>query len=222
MRWALGVLAPLGVAVVMTMGPAHAHEGTGSTAIPTGPAPLGMSAMTPAEPAAASAGTGTSPRFQNAYFLAVLAVIAAGALVLRVARPVFTPGARPRAADSAAAAALLFAGAAHCAVTPSHWAEGWHLGLFFALSGLLLLGQGLAVWLRPTVATYGSVVASTAVFIVLYFLVREFSLPLVGHRDPYLFEEYPVKVAEALAAVVAVVALLRARPVPLRHRLAAS
>lgn len=222
------VLGLAGIALLLTMGPAAAHEGTATT-VPGSTAPFGMATMAqsspstgaPFEPAATMTGDGSTAEFRSAYFLAVLAVTAAGALALRVALPLLRPGADTRPADSVAAAALLVAGVAHCAVTPSHWAEGWHLGLFFAVSGLLLLGQGAAMWLRPSALTYASVVASTVVFIALYFLVREFSLPFVGHRDPYLFEEYPVKVAEGLAAVVALVALVRTRPARPWHRLAA-
>ena len=231
MRWprgrAVNVLAFAGVALLLTVGPAAAHDGTGTT-VPAATSPLGMATMTQAPPStgtpqepAARLGDGTTSEFRNVYFLAVLAVTAAGALALRAALPLLRPGARARPADSVAAAALVVAGVAHCAVTPSHWAEGWHLGLFFALSGLLLLGQGAAMWLRPSVVTYASVVVSTVAFIALYFLVREFSLPFVGHRDPYLFQEYPVKVAEGLAALVALAALVRTRSARVPDRLAA-
>jgi hypothetical protein len=232
MRWprgrAVNVLAFAGVALLLAVGPAAAHEGTGTT-VPAGAAPPGMATMTQAPPSTGTSaeaggmttGPGPTSEFRTAYFLAVLAVTAAGALALRAALPLLRPGASARPADSVAAAALVVAGVAHCAVTPSHWAEGWHLGLFFAVSGLLLLGQGAAVWLRPSAVAYASVVASTVGFIVLYFLVREFSLPFVGHRDPYLFQEYPVKVAEGLAALVAVAALVRTRWARLPDRLAA-
>ena len=115
------------------------------------------------------------------------------------------------ARDRAAAVALVFAGVAHCALTPSHWAEGWHLGLFFAASGVLLVGQGVALGLRATPAVHWSVVASTAAMLVLYVLAREVALPLVDHRDPYLLTDVPVKVAEVAALGLAGLALVRAR-----------
>ncbi|HEX6596475.1 MAG TPA: hypothetical protein VF045_06040, partial [Acidimicrobiales bacterium] len=92
-----------------------------------------------------------------------------------------------------------------------HWAEGWLLGAFFVASGVLLVGQAAVVALRRSPAAYASVLASTAVFVVLYFLAREVALPLVDHRDPYLLEDVPVKVAEGVAALIAGLSLVRAR-----------
>lgn len=216
MRWprrrAVHMLGLAGVALLLTVGPAAAHESTGTT-VPAGTAPSGMGTMMQGfTPAGTMRADGSTPGFRRAYFLAVLAAAAAGACSLRVALQRLRPGTEARPADSVAAAALVVAGVAHGAVTPSHWAEGWHLGLFFALSGLLLLAQAVAMWLRPSPATYRSVVVATLAFIVLYFLGREFSLPFVGHPDPYLFEEYPVKMAEGVAALVALAALVRTRP----------
>ncbi len=65
--------------------------------------------------------------------------------------------------------------------------------------------------MRPSPGLYGSIVVANLAFIALYFMAREFALPLVGHRDPYVFEEYPVKVGEALAAAVVMASLLRPR-----------
>lgn len=132
-------------------------------------------------------------------------VTALGVLALRRWRTARAP------LNTLAAAALLFAGVAHCALTPSHWAEGWHLGLFFAASGVLLAVQGVAVGVWPSAAVHASVLASTLGLLVLYVLVREFAVPFVDHRDPYLITDVPVKVAELAAAGVAGLALIRAR-----------
>lgn len=116
-------------------------------------------------------------------------------------------GVRPAPAH-VVAVALLFTGVAHCALVPEHWEEGWHLGVFFVLSGVILLGQAVALWRNPTGRMYASVIASTAVLLALYFLAREVALPLVAHRDPYLFEDLPVKAAELVAAALSAAALL--------------
>ena len=114
--------------------------------------------------------------------------------------------------------ALLFTGVAHCALAPSHFEEGWHLGAFFVASGLVLLGQAVLVCVKPSRAAYRSVVVSTVVMIALYVLARQLTLPLVDHRDPYLLEDLPVKIAEVVAAGVAVAGLvaLRRRAQPVR------
>ncbi len=121
---------------------------------------------------------------------------------------------QPGRLQIAGALALLFAGVAHCALAPSHWSEGWHLGAFFAASGVLLVGQAAVLWLRPSLAAYRSVLLSTAVMIVLYVAARQVALPLVDHRDPYLLTDIPVKVAELMAAGLAAVAIVKARPAP--------
>ncbi|MGQ0744562.1 MAG: hypothetical protein ACT4OS_09555 [Acidimicrobiales bacterium] len=117
---------------------------------------------------------------------------------------------KPRAADDrlhrrdwALAGALMLTGVIHCLETPSHWDEGWHLGVFFAVSAAVLLGQAAAAGTRPTPALYTSVLATMVGLIVLYVLVRQFSLPLVDHRDPYLLTDLPVKLVEVGAAGLA-------------------
>lgn len=193
------------VAGLLTAGPALAHE---SPPVPVATTPV-VGSMPVAEGMAGETATGAS---QWRYVLAVLAATAVGTLALRLALLRFKPDFTPRRADSIAAAALVFTGIAHCAVAPEHWREGWHLGLFFVASGLVLMGQALAVSLRPTARAYGWVGASTVGLIVLYFLARQVSLPLVGHSDPYLLEELPVKLAEALAAALAVATVVRSGP----------
>jgi len=75
----------------------------------------------------------------------------------------------------------------------------------------VLAVQGAAAGLRPSRAVYWSVLASTAALAALYFVGREVALPLVDHQDPYLLTDVPVKGAEATAAVVAGLALMRSR-----------
>lgn len=222
-RRGLGVLGSVGIALVLGAGPVGAHEGTTSTTVSPGATPTALPAATheAATATAEAPDRSGSQEFRVAYALAVLAVTGAAALGLRVALPLLKPGSEPRFVDSAASAALVFSGVAHLFVAPPHWVEGRHLGVFFTLSSALLLGQGAAVWLRPSAGAYRSVVVSTGAFIVLYFLARELSLPLVGHRDPYAFEEYPVKLAEGVAAMLAAVALVRTRPAAVASRLAA-
>lgn len=185
----------LSVAVLLlAAGPAAAHEMTPTTTTPMGVVPV--VAATTAEAEQATGGYGVAG-------LAVATIITAVA-VLAMRR-------RTARLDRVASAALVFAGVAHLALVPSHWAEGWLLGAFFVASGVLLVGQAAVVALRPSPAAYASVLASTAVFVVLYFLAREVALPLVDHRDPYLLEDVPVKVAEGVAALIAGLSLVRAR-----------
>lgn len=204
------------VAASVAAGPAAAHDsseppGAVMTSSGTGPGANGQSsALVPGMAPADGLGAG-SMTFRWMGLLAIGALTVVGALALRWVVPQFWPGVAFRRRDLVAATALLFAGVGHCTVVAEHWAEGWHLGAFFVVSTAVLLGQAVLVYVRPSAAAYRSVVASTLVFLVLYVVAREASLPLVGHRDPYLFEEYPVKVAEGLAAAVAGVALLRTR-----------
>ena len=204
-------------------GPVAAHEGTPTT-VPA------ASSSTPAAPLGEPTGTGilfgraeyvpppppAAMATENAWLLAVMvagtAVVAAGAALGAVAVPRRRlPASWPGRAQVAGAFALLFAGVAHVVLAPSHWAEGWHLGAFFAASGLLLAGQAGMLWLRPSRTAYRSVVVSTAALVVLYVAGRQFALPLVDHQDPYLLEDVPVKLAELAAAGLAVAALVKAR-----------
>ncbi len=209
-------------ATLLGVGPALAHEAPAATPVvqpaPGGPA-VGAGPGT-AGPVAMEAST-SDVEERGWYVLAVMGGLAVGALALRVLLPFFRQGAEPRPVDDLAAAALIFTGVVHCALVPEHWAEGWVLGAFFAVSGVLLIGQAVLVWLQPSRAAYGSVIVSTTVLIVLYFLAREVTIPLVDHLDPYSFEEYPVKVAEGLAALLAVAALVRGRMGAGGRRLAA-
>ena len=187
-----GLIAVVGVLVA---GPAVAHE------TPT---------TTVASSSAGDAEGSRSGASQLRYVLVVVAATAVGSLALRLGLFVFKRDLRPRPTQTVAGAALVFTAVAHFASAPEHWAEGWHLGLFFVASGVLLLGQGVAVWVKPSPLAYWSVVASSVGLIALYFLVRVFTLPLVDHTDPYLVEELPVKLSELLAAALAVAALVRA------------
>ncbi len=221
--WSMGAAAAHGTtpttapAVVETPGTAGMTGMTGMTGM--GGSPLTAAANEAGEPAEGASASGLWVGLAAA--AAVTALGTGGLLAARRRMAAGAAAPAPARLDVVGAAALLFAGVAHCALTPSHWAEGWHLGAFFAGSGLLLLGQAVLVGLRPSPAAYGSVLASTAVLIVLYFLAREVALPLVDHQDPYLLEDVPVKVAEAVAALVAGVALARSRvtpPAPARVR----
>ena len=208
-------------------GPVAAHEGAPIT-VPAGAVPIatmggagtgelpGVAEYVP--PPEGSMATSTDRWSSLSVMAAATGVIASGAAVVAVAfrrRRGGLPA--PGRLQIAGAFALLFAGVAHCALAPSHWAEGWHLGAFFAASGLLLVGQAAVLWLRPSAAAYRSVVLSTAVMVVLYVAVRQFALPLVDHRDPYLLVDVPVKAAELLAAGLAVAALVRAKAPAVTH-----
>jgi hypothetical protein len=196
----------LSVAVLLlAAGPAAAHEMTPTTTPTTTPAAMGVVPVVAATTTGPEAATGGNAAAGLAVAMAVTAV------AVRAIRR------RTAGLDRVAAAALVFAGVAHLALAPSHWAEGRLLGAFFFASGMLLVGQAGVVALRPSPAAYASVLASTAVLVLLYFLAREVTLPLVDHRDPYLLEDVPVKVAEGVAALVAGLSLVRvraARPAP--------
>jgi hypothetical protein len=218
--------AGVAVAIAISLtgaGPVAAHEGAPTT-VPAGAVPIatmggggtgelpGVAEYVPPTVGA----TATTDRWSSlSVMAAATGVIASGAAVVAVAfrrRRGGLPA--PGRLQIAGACALLFAGVAHCALAPSHWSEGWHLGAFFAASGLLLVGQAAVLWLRPSVAAYRSIVLSTAMMIVLYVAVRQVALPLVDHRDPYLLTDIPVKAAEVFAAGLAIVALVKARPAP--------
>lgn len=202
-------------------GPVAAHEGTLAT-VPSAPAGSselpGVAEYVPPPPA--QMGETTDRWSALSVMVAATGVIASGAAVVAVAVRRRRGGLRawPGRLQLAGAVSLLFAGVAHCALAPTHWAEGWHLGAFFVASGLVLVGQAGLLCLRPSPAAYRSVLVSTAVLVVLYVAVRQFALPLVDHRDPYLLEDVPVKAAEFLAAGLALVGLARVRstrvPVP--------
>ena len=221
----LSVIAATVIAAWVTVaGPVAAHEGTVVTAVPAASTPdsggggtevlPGVAEYSP-PPAAPARAEPTDRWSRLSVMVAATGVLASGAAAVAVAvRRRSGRAASPGRLQIAGALALLFAGVAHCALAPSHWAEGWHLGAFFAASGLLLVGQAAVLWLRPSAAAYRSVVASTAVMIVLYVAVRQATLPLVDHRDPYLLSDIPVKAAELLAAGLAIVALVKARSAP--------
>ena len=194
-------------------GPVAAHEGVATTVPaastsalgePSGEGILfGRAEYVPAPPAAPS----PDDWLTLSLMVAATGVIAAGAAVMRRRRPrALWPG----RAQVAGAFALLFAGVAHVVLAPSHWAEAWHLGAFFAASGLLLAGQAGLLCLRPSPAAYRSVVVSTAALVVLNVAGRQFALPLVNHQDPYLLGDIPVKLAEIAAAGLAIAALVKA------------
>lgn len=194
--------------LVMTGGPAVAHAPPTGTTVP---APAGR-------PAAMVGRVGPHEEGRErwsslAVMVAVTGVVASGAAVAALAvwrrRGEGSPW--PGPAQLVGGFALLFTGVAHCALAPAHYNEGWHLGLFFVASGLVLLGQAIVICLRPTRAVYRSVIASTALMIVLYFLGRQVTLPFVNHRDPYLLEDLPVKLAELLAAGLALAGLVKAK-----------
>lgn len=217
--------AGIAIAIWLTgAGPVAAHEGAPAT-VPAGAVPTAttggagtgeLPGVAEYVPPTLEAMATVSDRWSSlSVMAAATGVIASGAAVVAVAfrrRRGGIPA--PGRLQIAGAFALLFAGVAHCALAPSHWAEGWHLGAFFAASGLLLVGQAAVLWLRPSLAAYRSVVLSTAVMIVLYVAVRQFAVPLVDHRDPYLLSDIPVKAAEVFAAGLAIVALVKARPAP--------
>jgi hypothetical protein len=225
------IAAGAGIAIAIWLtgaGAVAAQEGAPATApaaaTPASPGDTGGTDVLPgvAEyvPALPTAMTASTDRWSAlSVMFAATGVIASGAAAVAVAvrrRRGVVPW--PGGLHLAGAVSLLFAGVAHCALAPSHWAEGWHLGAFFVASGLVLVGQAGLLWLRPSPAAYRSVLVSTAVMVLLYVAVRQFAVPLVDHRDPYLLEDLPVKIAEVVAAVVAVAGLvaLRRRTQPVR------
>jgi hypothetical protein len=105
--------------------------------------------------------------------------------------------------DQLAVALLAYSAAAHGMQIASHWQEGPLLGLFFAVATGILAGQALGLARRPSATIYTTVALTTVVLIVLYFLVREVSVPLVDHRDPYRWTELVLKAAEGVLLVVA-------------------
>jgi hypothetical protein len=115
--------------------------------------------------------------------------------------------------DQLAVALLAYTAAGHGMEIAPHWQEGWPLGLFFAVVTAVLAGQGLSLARRPSATTYATVVPTTVVLIVLYFLVREITVPFMDHRDPYLWSELVLKAAEGVLVVVAAGRLRRRPPV---------
>ena len=222
-----GIAAAVGLAIAIWLAsavPGTAHEGTATTVPaasssspaapltePTGTGILfGRAEYVPPPPPAAMTGD-----WSRLWVMAAATAVVAGAVAAAGAtRRRRLPASWPGGAQVAGALALLFAGVAHVVLAPSHWAEGWHLGAFFAVSGLLLAGQAGVLCLRPSAAAYRSVIVSTAAMVVLYVAVRQFALPLVAHQDPYLVEDIPVKLAEVSAAGLAAAALLKARSRP--------
>ena len=204
-------------------GPVSAHEGTPAPAAPV-PSATGFAAggtdvlpgVAEYVPPPRTAMSAEADRWSAlSVMVAATGVLASGAAAVAVAvRRHSGAATAPGGLQIAGAVALLFAGVAHCALAPSHWGEGWHLGAFFAASGALLVGQAAVLWLRPSAAAYRSVLVSTAVLVVLYVAARQVALPLIDHRDPYLWADIPVKAAELLAAGLALVALLNTRPAP--------
>lgn len=130
------------------------------------------------------------------------------------------PGAAPgkvaiSGTDYLVSAALLFTMIAHLAEIGPHWSEGTALGLFFVGSTAVLLVQMGLVLTRPSVGLYLGTVVTSVTLIGLYFLVREVSVPFVDHHDPYLAQEYPVKMAEALVVAAGIARIRRLRSHPL-------
>jgi hypothetical protein len=74
----------------------------------------------------------------------------------------------------------------------------------------VLVGQAVSLARRPSATTYATVVPTTVVLIVLYFVVREITVPFMDHRDPYLWSELVLKAAESVLLVVAAGRLWRA------------
>jgi uncharacterized membrane protein YfcA len=105
--------------------------------------------------------------------------------------------------DQLAVALLAYSAAAHGMEIAPHWQEGWRLGLSFAVITAVLAGQALSLAKRPSATTYATVVPTTVVLIVLYFLVREITVPSMDHRDPYLWNEFVLKAAEGVLLAVA-------------------
>lgn len=230
LRSLVAIAGTVAAAWLAGAGPVAAHEGTPTPApaasMPAGGASAtgelpGVAEYSPPIPAAMPGGDRWSAL---SVMVAATGVIASGAAAVAVAvRRRRGSVAWPGRLQLAGAFSLLFAGVAHCALAPSHWAERWHLGAFFVASGLVLVGQAGLLCVRPSPAAYRSVVVSTAMMVVLYVAVRQFALPLVDHRDPYLLSDVPVKAAELLAAGLAVAALVRAKaPAVARPALAAA
>jgi hypothetical protein len=231
-RTRLSISAVAGIVIAGWLtgaGPVAAHEGTATT--------VPVRSETPAAPLGEPTGEGIlfgraeyvaappllttvtpSPDDEWSELLVMVAgtgVIAAGAAAVAVRRRRAAGGTWPDRAQVAGAGALLFAGVAHVVLAPSHWAEGWYIGAFFAASGLVLAVQAALLYLRPSRNLYRSVVVTTAAMVVLYVAARQGGLPLVDHQDPYLLADMPVKLAELFAANVALTALAKLRtPAP--------
>lgn len=229
LRSMIALAATVAAAWLAGAGPVAAHEGT-ATPVPAASMPAGGAAGTgelpgvaeySPPPSAAMAGRGDRWSALSVMVAATGVIATATAAVAVAVRRRRASVPWPGRLQLAGAFSLLFAGVAHCALAPSHWVEAWHLGAFFVASGLVLVGQAGLLCVRPSPAAYRSVVVSTAVLVVLYVAVRQFALPLVEHRDPYLLSDVPVKAAELLAAGLAVAALVRAKaPAVVRPALA--
>ena len=78
-----------------------------------------------------------------------------------------------------AGACALVAGVSHVALAPAHFGEGWHLGAFFAITGLGQLGLTLALrWTLPPWFLQAAV-AAHVLLIGLYVASRTTELPFV-------------------------------------------
>ncbi len=221
------LFAVTGIAIsgwlVAGAGPVAAHEGTATT-VPLGSATpaialgeptgegilFGRAEYVPPPPAANEGNEWELLAMMVAGTGVITAGVAAAAVALRRRRS-GAGMARTDRAQVAGAAALLFAAVAHVVLAPSHWAESWQLGAFFAASGVILAVQAGLLCLRPSRALSRSIVASTALMVLTYVAARQFALPLVDHRDPYLLADLPVKFAELFAANVALAFLLKTR-----------
>ena len=169
--------------------------GSNGAVPPLGHGPQGGDDEGASAPEPARAGSGSTWRW--------IPLVAVGAVVTRqvlTARERRSGVPRPLGRDLTLALALAVSGVVHCLEAPSHWSEGWHLGIFFAASGAVLLGQAAAAATSASPSVYASVLATTLALVVLYVLARQVTLPLVDHRDPYLAHELPVKALELAVA----------------------
>ena len=219
-------LAGLALVVVVLSGAAEAgaHEQAPTTAASDGGAPahapMAFGATTagssdPVTAAGVPAGEPGRPGARAPYASAPWLWI--GAVGLGALATWFAVARRPQGAwgrEPALAGALVFTAVVHLLEAPTHWTEGWFLGAFFAASGAVLLGQAAVAATRATRELHLSVVATAGVLLVLYLLVRQVSLPLLDHRDPYRLVELPVKAVEVAAGSLSLARLIAMRRSP--------
>jgi hypothetical protein len=80
-------------------------------------------------------------------------------------------------------ACALVAGVSHLALAPAHFAEAWHLGTFFAVTGVAQLGLALALrWSLPSWLLQVAVGGHVAL-VGLYVASRTTELPFVPPHD---------------------------------------
>jgi len=98
-------------------------------------------------------------------------------------------------------AAVLVSLYIHCELVPEHMQEGVHKGMFFVLSALALAWLAWTTFRSPTQRSCRIGIALLGVLIVLYFIVRTWSLPGMGMKEEYDTLGRISKGAEAVAVL---------------------